>query len=126
MPMIRALTDADVPRVLEINEANVPAVGSVDAERLRALVAASELAVVVEVDRPTGSIVVGFCLVLGPGATYDSVNYTWFMERFTDAWYLDRVALDAEFQGRGLGSVMYAYVDREITARDRRGPASTG
>ena len=43
-------------------------------------------------DGPDEGVVVGFCVVLAPGSSYDSVNYLWFMDRYDDAYYLDRVA----------------------------------
>lgn len=109
---IRAINDIDMPRVLELNEANVPAVGSLDIERLAAIVAESPIALVVEVD----DTIVGFCLVLGADASYDSVNYRWFGERYDDQMYLDRVAFDAEYQGRGLGTLVYAEIDRLLSS----------
>jgi len=101
-----------MPRVLELNEANVPAVGSLDLERLAAIVAESPIALVVEID----DTIVGFCLVLGADAAYDSVNYRWFAERFDDHMYLDRVAFDAGYQGCGLGTLVYAEVDRLLNS----------
>jgi predicted GNAT superfamily acetyltransferase len=112
--LIRQITPADMARVLDLNEANVPAVGSLDADRLAALVRQSPIALVVEVD----DIIVGFCLVLGSGADYDSVNYRWFAERYDDHMYLDRVAFDAAFQGRGLGTLVYAEVERLLGSFD--------
>jgi predicted GNAT superfamily acetyltransferase len=109
-PVVRPIVDADVARVLEINEANVPEVGSVDAIRMSFLLDQSELALAVELD----DLVAGFCIVLGPGSPYDSVNYRWFTDRYDDFLYLDRVAFDAAFQGRGLGTLLYAEVDRSM------------
>ena len=106
--LIRPIAPADMARVLDLNEANVPAVGSLDADRLATIVGESPIALVVEVD----DLIVGFCLVLGSDATYDSVNYRWFAERYDDHMYLDRVAFDDAFQGLGLGTMVYAEVDR--------------
>jgi hypothetical protein len=96
--------------VLEINEANVPAVGPATSEHLAHLVAESAVALVSDVD----DTVAGFCIVFGAGADYDSVNYLWFMEHHPRSMYLDRVAFDERFVGRKLGSEMYAEVDRLI------------
>jgi predicted GNAT superfamily acetyltransferase len=101
-PMIRRIADADLDRVMEINAANVPEVSEVDSDELRFIVDECALALVVEAD----SEIAGFCLVLGHGSSYDSVNYRWFMDRMPDAMYLDRVAFDDRFQGRGLGSAL--------------------
>lgn len=104
---------ADLTRVHEINEASVPEVGAASLDRLAFIVDESDIALVTEVD----DVVVGFVLVLAPGSTYDSVNYRWFMDRFDDAMYLDRVALDASARGRGLGSELYEAVDTLIGER---------
>ena len=104
---IRSITPSDLERILAINESNVPEVGSVDADRMAMLVDVSPIALAVEVD----DAVVGFCLVMSSDAPYDSVNFRWFTERFSDFMYLDRVAFDAAAQGRGLGTLLYAEVD---------------
>jgi hypothetical protein len=49
----------------------MPAVGSLDAGRLAAIVSESPIALGGEVD----DVIDGFCLVLGSDAAYDSVNY---------------------------------------------------
>ena len=118
---IRAVTGDDLHRMLEINEANVPQVGSADLERLRFITSESAIALVAEID----AAVVGFVLVLAPGSRYDSANYRWFMERYDDAMYLDRVAIDDTARGRGIGSQLYAEVDAQIAARRSQGLPGT-
>ena len=88
-PLIRPIEPGDLDHILAINEANTPEVGSVDAERMRFIVAESPIALAVEV----GDTIAGFCLVLGSDSTYDSVNYRWFTQRYDDFMYLDRVAV---------------------------------
>lgn len=109
--MIRPLRPGDAERVLAINEANTPEVGSIDADRLDFLIDESTIALVAEAPDDTADVV-GFCLVLPPGSPYDSVNYRWFSERYDRFMYLDRVAIDAVHQGRGLGTALYAEVGR--------------
>jgi predicted GNAT superfamily acetyltransferase len=106
--VIRPIEPSDLDRILAINEANTPEVGSVEAERLRFIVGESPIALAVEVD----GTIAGFCLVLPPDSEYDSVNYRWFTERYDDFMYLDRVAFAAPHRGRGLGTLLYAEVDR--------------
>ena len=96
----------------------MPEVSSLDLERLAFLVDESDMALVVDVGTPLGDTSAGFCLVLGPGSTYQSVNYRWFMDRYDDAMYLDRVAFDAAFQGLGLGTALYAEVHERVSALD--------
>jgi predicted GNAT superfamily acetyltransferase len=105
---IRSIQPGDLARILEINQANVPEVGSVDADRMAYLVTESPIALAVDVD----GAIVGFCLVMRSDSGYTSVNYRWFTERYDDFMYLDRVAFDASAQGRGLGTLLYAEVDR--------------
>lgn len=110
---IRPIDASEVDRILEINQANVPEVGSVDAVRMGFLLSESPIALAVH----TGGAIVGFCLVLASDAPYDSVNFRWFTERYDDFMYLDRVAFDADAQGRGLGTLLYAEVDRRMVER---------
>jgi predicted GNAT superfamily acetyltransferase len=111
---IRPVTDDDLDRVLEINQANVPEVGPIDAQRLRFLIDESTLSLVVDVDGEPA----GFCVVLPLGSHYASVNYRWFVERYDDVAYLDRVAFHAAFRRRGLGSALYADVERRLASLD--------
>ncbi len=107
--MFRTLVADDLDAVWEINQENVPAVGEESIESLGEIVASSEIALgVLEDDR-----IVGFCLVLPPGASYNSPNYRYFVARYQDFAYLDRVAFRASHQGRGLGSTLY----RELESR---------
>lgn len=103
----------DLPRVHAINQAEVPAVGDETLDALGHIADESVIAVVAEDD----GVVAGFCLVLQPGAEYDSGNYLWFAERYDEFVYLDRIAIAPEFQRRGLGRAMYAEVDRLAAER---------
>lgn len=133
---VRPLTDADLDRVLELNQGALPAVGSLDLAALRVLVDRSTMALAVtrvsfdgsndDSTGPTGSIdataasapseLAGFCLVLPPGSEYASVNYRWFADRYTDFAYLDRVVIAPEHRGSGLGRELYEYVEATTDA----------
>jgi predicted GNAT superfamily acetyltransferase len=108
--MFRALVDTDLDAVWEINQENVPAVGEERVESLAEIIATSEIALGV-VD---GDQLVGFCLVLPPGAPYDSPNYRYFEDRYQDFAYLDRVAFRASHQGKGLGSALYQELEHRL------------
>lgn len=110
---VRALRPEDLGRVLEINQANTPEVGSIDADRLEFLFEESAIALAAA----AGPEVVGFALVLPPGSTYDSVNYRWFSDRGDDIMYLDRVAIDVAHRRLGLGRALYTSVFDRIANR---------
>ena len=110
---IREYRPDDLDVVHTINEAEVPAVGSVRADELAHIAAESSIALVAEVDGE----VAGFCLVLPPHADYGSSNYAWFAERYDDFVYLDRVAIAPSFQRRGLGRALYTEVERLVPER---------
>lgn len=116
--LLRPYTSSDLAAIHAINEAEVPAVGTETTEALAHVATQSLIALVVEVDRTTA----GFCLVLAPGAEYDSMNYLWFSERYDDFVYLDRIAISPGFQGRGIGRAVYDEVDR---LAQRRRPTAT-
>lgn len=107
---IRDLTVLDLDAATRINQANVPAVGSADEAHLAHLLGQATLSLAVERDE----VLAGFCIVLGPGADYGSVNYRWFSERYESFAYLDRVAIDAAHQSRGLGGALYGEVERRL------------
>jgi predicted GNAT superfamily acetyltransferase len=108
--MFRLLGPSDLDAVWKINQENVPAVGEEDVETLGEIVRSSEIALgVVDDDQ-----IVGFCLVLPPGTSYDSPNYRYFADRHQDFAYLDRVAFRASHQGRGLGSALYREIENRL------------
>lgn len=105
---VRAYTPDDLRAVHEINQSQVPMVGS---ESIAALERIAELAVV-NLVATVGEQVAGFALVLPPGTDYESDNYAWFGERFADFVYLDRVAILPEFQRVGIGRGLYDEIAR--------------
>lgn len=111
--ILREYRAADLPTIHAINEAAYPAVGTETIEDLGHIADESLIALVAEVD----DAIAGFCLVLAPGADYDSMNYRWFSERYDDFVYLDRVALVPAVHRRGIGRAMYAEVERLAAER---------
>jgi len=103
---IRSLVPADLPRLLALNNAAIPAVNELDAEALEALVLHSHFAVVV-VDTNATEIALGFSILFVAGAKYESENYRWFSGRSSDFLYVDRIVVADGFRGQGLGQVLY-------------------
>ncbi|MBO0890976.1 MAG: GNAT family N-acetyltransferase [Acidothermales bacterium] len=114
--LLRDLAPDELPRVLELNNAAVPAVGELTLPALTELVGAAALGVVAT-DPDAGGAVVGFALGFGPGAAYRSENYRYFAERLTDFHYLDRIVVDPAYFRRGVGSALYDEVERRCGAK---------
>ncbi|MEA9986533.1 MULTISPECIES: GNAT family N-acetyltransferase [Subtercola] len=110
MPLqTRALTPDDLPQLLALNTAAVPAVNEVERETLGRLVELSHLPVgVVDDDAPAK--VVGFALAMLADAPYESENYRWFSKRTKDFLYVDRIVVADGARGHGIGQLLYAAV----------------
>ena len=117
---LRSFRPDDLTSIHAINESAYPAVGTETLDDLGHIARSSLIALVV--DEPDTATIAGFCLVLAPGADYESMNYRWFSGRYDDFVYLDRVAIAPAFQRRGVGQQMYAEVER--LAAERR-PGAT-
>ena len=108
-PILRPVTDADLPALLEINTAAAPAVNLIPAEELAELVADSALALTVDADGPAGLLI-----ALPPGLDYASENYAWFSARAaaggTDFLYVDRIVVAERLRGTGIGRRLYEAV----------------
>ena len=114
--VLRPMTDADVPAVLQLNADHVELLAPMDGERLALLRGWASRADVIQCDGETA----GFVLVFGPGTDYDSENYRWFTERFDDRFdYLDRIVIDDRFRRRGLASAVYDEIEAAAVARGR-------
>lgn len=110
--IVRDMTLDDLNVVHAINEENVPAVGQETFEDLRAIFDVCSINLVAEID----GRVRGFCMVMPPGTDYSSPNYLYFCGLHADFVYLDRVAITADAQGRGIGPMLYREVERRSTA----------
>lgn len=106
---LRPVLDTDTTRLLELNSAAVPAVNDLDTDQLAAILAAAHSAIAVVADAEPGTAL-GFAILFAAGADYDSENYRWFSGRSADFLYLDRIVVDPDHRGRGLGALLYSAV----------------
>ena len=110
--VIREMMVSDLDDVWQINQENVPAVGEESIDALAEILAMSTISLVAEYE----NTVVGFCMVLGPHTSYGSPNYLYLCSKLTNFIYLDRVAVTAAWQGKGIGADMYREVELRSTA----------
>ena len=110
-PVVRNIENADLQRVLEINNANTPGVSELTFAELESDLNNSlhALAIVNEQGE-----VCAFCITFDPGAPDAGANHRWFAERYRSFVYLDRIAIDSNHQNRGLGALLYQAVEQHM------------
>lgn len=115
---IRALAQTDYDWFLALNQACLPAVSALTAERTAKLVGEAGYArLLISEERPLGAL-----LAFWPDADYDSLNFLWFKARYERFLYIDRVMVEAEARGQGVGAALYA--DLFAFAEDRNTPVT--
>jgi predicted GNAT superfamily acetyltransferase len=107
-PIVRNIENADLPRVLAINNANTPGVSELTMIELATDLKNSLHALVI--DNEHGEVC-AFCITFDPNAPDAGSNHQWFAERYKSFVYLDRIAIDSSHQNRGLGALLYQSVE---------------
>jgi uncharacterized protein len=110
---IRPYQTGDLAELHRINEDNVPAVGPLTREDLEILIGQSHTTLVAEAEGRIG----GFLLGLVEDTDYGSLNYRWFCERHPAFAYIDRIAVDAGFQGSGIGARLYEALEAYVNGQ---------
>lgn len=105
--VLRALEASDLRPVAALNDREVPRVGPLGVEGLRAQLPRCDVALVAVAEEA----IVGFVLALAPGADYDSANYRWFEGRGSDHLYVDRVVVAMAHRQRGIAGMLYDAVE---------------
>jgi hypothetical protein len=101
--VIRPPTAADRTWLRAANNAEVPNVNHLDDADLSALLAQAALVrIAARAAGPLGTVV-----AFAPGADYASANYRWFCRRYPAFLYVDRVVVDPQARGRGVGRALY-------------------
>jgi predicted GNAT superfamily acetyltransferase len=113
---LRDAAPADLARINVLNEAALPWVSAFSAARFAPFIDAAPYFRVAVVD----DAIAGFLLALDPRSTYDSDNFRWFCDRYDDFIYIDRVVVTEALTARGVGTLLYADVERFAAARAPR------
>lgn len=103
MPKIENIVASDLPQILKLNQSEVPHVGEITFSELEKLIQKSIYAKKITVD----SFLAGFLIGFDDKSDYQSLNYQWFKSKDSNFFYVDRIAIFSEFQGKGLGSLLY-------------------
>ena len=110
-PTTRNIEIADLPQVLEINNANTPGVSELTLFELAADLKNSLHGLAI--DNEHGQVC-AFCITFAPDAPNAGTNHQWFTERYKSFVYLDRIAIDSNHQNRGLGALLYQSVEQQM------------
>jgi hypothetical protein len=102
-PLLRDAGRGDFDAILALNAASVQALSPLDHARLEWLHGMRAAHRVVSVNGDVRA----FLLAFREGSAYDSPNYRWFAARYPRFLYVDRVVVDAEARGHGLGRLLY-------------------
>ena len=89
--------------ILTLNESFLPAVSSVDINQMNRFLRFADYFKSVLINNKIS----GFLIAIQPGKKYDSLNYKWFEKKFESFIYVDRIVIGSEFQGQGIGKVLY-------------------
>ena len=110
-PTTRNIEIADLPLVLEINNANTPGVSELTMAELESDLNNSLHAFAIDNEHVE---VCAFCITFAPDAPDAGANHQWFAERYESFVYLDRIAIDSNHQNRGLGALLYQSVEQHM------------
>lgn len=100
---IADVTTSDLVEVHQLNESEVPHLGTVDIEQMRWFASNATYFRVAKANGQLAAFLVG----LRPGTRYGSLNYRWFCDRYDEFAYVDRVAVAKPARRHGLASRLY-------------------
>ena len=108
---LREATISDLEKIRTINEEAIPAVNTVSLDEFEWFL---ERSIYFKVSLNEDEKVCGFLLVLPTGLEYESLNYKWFSNKFSDFVYIDRIAVKDEFRGKGIGKSLYVDLEKSV------------
>ena len=101
--IIRDANKEDCPNILILNKKNVEMLLSMDYQQFMYFIEKSELFKVVEID---GKIV-AFLIALRSKVDYSIQVYRWFLQRYFNFIYIDRVVIDEAYRRMGIARRLY-------------------
>ena len=103
---ISSALDSDLGFILKLNQKSLPAVSSIDLNRLVYFQKISPYFKII--CKKSDSI--GFLIGLNPGADYSSENYIWVNQKYHSFVYVDRIVIDEKHRNEGVGSFFYDHL----------------
>lgn len=104
--VLRPARTDDIERIVELNNASVPAVPTTPIEDMARLIEDSTLTLVAT--GPDSDEALGFVVTFDGGLDdFDAENYMWFEDRDFSHFYVDRIVLGEGALGLGIGQQFY-------------------
>lgn len=105
--IIRDVRLDELDAVLTMNNSAGPSILPLTPERIRHFFETAEYFRVAIVDDHLHGFIIGF----GSGSQHDSSNFGWFKRNYPAFFYIDRIIVDNETRGGGVGRILYADVE---------------
>ncbi len=93
----------ELPLIVKMNQEALPAVSSVNMNDMNHFLSIVDYFHSLKMENK----LIGFLIALTPGKEYHSVNYKWFEKRYDSFMYVDRIVIDSNYRGMGLGKLFY-------------------
>ena len=111
---IRDASSDDLKQLLELNQSNLPHVGSISLRQLANLYAQASNFRVAELNKKTA----GFLIAFLPEAEYGSLNFRWFKEHYNAFVYIDRIVVIPDLRRQGVAFALYQDLEHFAAQRD--------
>ena len=115
-PRIKDADRDDLQDLLELNQSNLPHVGSISVSEMEHLYRQAVYFRIAELERQ----IAGFLIAFEPQAEYDSLNFLWFKSHYEAFVYIDRIVVAPEARRKGIAVRLYQ--DLEHFAANRKIP----
>ena len=106
-------TDA-LSKLLELNQSNLPHVGSISMPDMKHL---HHQAVYFRVAESKGQTA-GFLIAFDPQAEYSSPNFQWFKNRYKNFVYIDRIVVAPDFRRKRIALSLYRNLEHFAAQRN--------
>jgi len=100
---IRDACSDDLKQLLELNQSNLPHVGSISLRQLEHLYDQASNFRVAERHKKTA----GFLIAFSPQAEYASLNFRWFKQHYDAFIYIDRIVVAPDLRRQGVAFALY-------------------
>ena len=106
----------DLQDLLELNQSNLPHVGSISVSEMEHLYRQAVYFRIAELEQE----IAGFLIAFEPQAEYGSLNFLWFKSHYDSFVYIDRIVVAPEVRRKGIAVLLYQ--DLEHFAANRKIP----